>query len=136
MAITGRIQESATRADIAAWQAARLAELLATVIPANRFWTRKFADAGIDPASIHSLGGLARLPFTTKQELAQDQQAAPPYGTNLTFPVTAYSRLHQTSGTTTGRPLRWLDTPASWQWMLDCWSTIYRLAGLRADDRL
>jgi phenylacetate-CoA ligase len=32
--------------------------------------------------------------------------------------------------------LRWLDTPASWQWMLDCWTQIYRIAGITAADRL
>ena len=114
----------------------RLIEQLAAVIPANPFWTRKLAAANVDPASIRSRDDLVRLPFTTKAELAEDQLAQPPYGTNLTYPVTQYCRLHQTSGTTTGRPLRWLDTPASWNWMLDGWSTIYRLLGLRRDDRL
>ena len=125
-----------TRTELALWQAERLTELLARIIPANPFWTRKLANAGIDPSSIRSPDDLRRLPFVTKEELAEDQQSHPPYGTNLTFPLTDYSRLHQTSGTTTGRPLRWLDTPASWEWMLDCWSTIYRLLGLRREDRL
>ncbi len=132
----GKIGDTASRAELAQWQAERLSELLATVVPANPFWTRKFASAGVAPSSIRTLDDLGRLPFTTKEELAEDQLAFPPYGSNLTFPAGTYSRLHQTSGTTTGRPLRWLDTPASWEWMLDCWSTIYRLMGLRRDDRL
>jgi phenylacetate-CoA ligase len=110
--------------------------LLKVTVPANPFWARKLADAGVDPNSIHTPDDLKLLPFTTKAELVEDQLAHSPYGTNLTFPVVDYSRLHQTSGTTTGRPLRWLDTPASWNWMLDCWSTIYRLLGLRRTDRL
>ena len=125
-----------SRTELADWQGTALAELLKAVIPANPFWTRKLADAGVDPSSIHTPDDLKLLPFTTKAELVEDQLAHSPYGTNLTFPVVDYSRLHQTSGTTTGRPLRWLDTPASWNWMLDCWSTIYRLLGLRRDDRL
>jgi len=129
-------RELLSRTDLALWQSERLAELLARIIPANPFWTRKLANAGIDPASIRSPEDLCRLPFVTKEELAEDQQSHPPYGTNLTFPLTDYSRLHQTSGTTTGKPLRWLDTPDSWEWMLDCWSTIYQLLGLRRDDRL
>ena len=128
--------ETMERTRLAEWQSARLAELLSIAIPANPFWTRKFANAGVDLASIRHPDDLSRLPFTTKAEFVSDQLDHAPYGTNMTFPVTAYSRLHQTSGTTTGRPLRWLDTPASWQWMLDCWSSIYRLLGLRADDRL
>ena len=132
----GSVPELWSRRELADWQVGRLIEQLAAVIPANPFWTRKLAAANVDPASIRSRDDLVRMPFTTKAELAEDQLAQPPYGTNLTYPVTQYCRLHQTSGTTTGRPLRWLDTPASWNWMLDCWSTIYRLLGLRRDDRL
>ena len=128
--------ESWGRTELALWQAERLTELLTKIIPANPFWTRKLAEAGVDPTSIRSPDDLHRLPFTTKTELAEDQRAHPPYGTNLTFPLEHYSRLHQTSGTTTGLPLSWLDTPDSWNWMLDCWSTIYRLLGLRRGDRL
>ncbi len=78
---------------------------------------------------------LARLPFTTKAELLADQAEHPPYGTVLTYPVERYGRLCQTSGTS-GRPLRWLDTPESWAWMLDNWAAIYRLTGVRPGDRL
>ena len=128
--------ESLGRTELANWQTERLSQLLEAIVPANPFWTRKLAAAGVDVSSIRSPEDLRRLPFTNKAELAEDQQVNPPYGSNLTFPALAYSRMHQTSGTTTGRPLRWLDTPASWNWMLDCWSTIYRLAGLRREDRL
>ena len=132
----GSVPEMWSRTKLAEWQGSRLAELLKAVVPANPFWTQKLATAGVDVDSIRSPDDLKLLPFTTKAELVEDQLAHSPYGTNLTFPVVDYSRLHQTSGTTTGRPLRWLDTPASWNWMLDCWSTIYRLLGLRRDDRL
>src|SRR5690242_3617105 len=57
--------------------------------------------------------GLGDLPFTTKTELSEDQAAHPPFGSNLTYPIERYVRLHQTSGTT-GRPLRLLDTAESW----------------------
>ena len=53
----------------------------------------------------------------------------------LTYPRDRYCRLHQTSGTA-GRPLRWLDTPESWNWMLRCWETMFRIVGLRPADRL
>ena len=60
------------------------------------------------------------VPFTTKTELIEDQKAHPPYGSNLTFPLERYTRFSQTSGTSAA-PLRWLDTPESWEWMLDNW---------------
>ena len=40
------------------------------------------------------------VPLTTKQDWIEDQKAHPPYGTNLSFPMEAYTRCHQTSGTT------------------------------------
>ncbi len=78
---------------------------------------------------------LDELPFTTKEELQRSQLESPPYGTNLTYPLERYQRLHQTSGST-GRPLRWLDTRESWEWLLGCWETIYAKAGITASDRV
>src|SRR5947209_2005822 len=95
----------------------RLRDLLAQVVPANPFYARKFA--GGDPAAFD------RLPLTTKAELVADQSAHPPYGTNLTYPPDRYRRLHQTSGTSSGRPLRWLDTRESWESLLGCWQAIF-----------
>ncbi len=118
-------------AALADYQRGRLEELLREVVPANRFYARKFQAAGVTlPCD------LTRLPFTTKAELIADQAANPPYGTNLTYPLERYCRLHQTSGTTTGRPLRWLDTPESWDWMLRCWALHYQIAGVGPRDRL
>ncbi|MCA9010614.1 MAG: AMP-binding protein [Planctomycetaceae bacterium] len=109
--------------------------MLRTIIPRNRFWTSKLQAAGVDVADIRGLDDLARLPFTTKQELVDNQQEQPPYGSNLSFPSTHYRRLHQTSGTT-GRPIRWMDTEDSWNWFMECWRQIYTLAGLQSWDRL
>ncbi|MBL8795967.1 MAG: phenylacetate--CoA ligase family protein, partial [Planctomycetia bacterium] len=116
-------------------QAAALCALLAEILPRNEFYRRKFSAAGLDPASVRTLDDWRRVPWTTKEELLADQQAHPPYGSVLTYPLERYCRLHQTSGTA-GLPLRWLDTPSSWQRMLGCWESIFRIVGLRADDRL
>src|SRR5262249_54145547 len=116
----GAILDRPALADL---QQDRLRALLAEILPRNEFYARKFAAAGVDARQVHTLAHLARLPFTTKAELSADQEAHPPYGTVLTYPVDRYSRLNQTSGTT-GRPLRWLDTPESWDNQLGCWDTI------------
>jgi len=42
----------------------------------------------------------ARLPLTSKRELVDDQAAHAPFGSNLTYALERYVRLHQTSGTT------------------------------------
>lgn len=123
------------RAEIQAVQSRRLVELLTAIIPRNRFWNTKLTAAGINPSAISGLAELHKLPLTTKQELVDSQTQQPPYGANLTYPSTRYTRLHQTSGTT-GRPMRWMDTKDSWDWVMECWRQIYLLAGLRSDDRL
>jgi phenylacetate-CoA ligase len=120
-----------TRNQLAQQQSSRLRALLRTVGASNRFWQAKWRAAGVDPMTAE----LSQLPLTTKAELAADHAAHPPYGSNLTFDVVKYSRFCQTSGTT-GQPLRWLDTPESWQWMLGCWEQIFEMAGLRSDDRV
>src|SRR5579872_3815115 len=124
-----------SRADLERRQSERLVALLAEVLPRNRFWQAKFAEAGVSAADIRTPADLQRLSFTTKAELLGDQAAHAPYGTNVTYNLSAYSRLHQTSGTT-GNPLRWLDTPQSWDWVLRCWEQLFGLMGLRQDDRL
>lgn len=123
------------RDSLAALQAQRLRALLKEILPVNRFYARKFSEAGLSADDIRSPADLPRLSFTTKSELLADQEIHPPYGQILTYPPERYLRLHQTSGTV-GRPLRWLDTPESWNWMLRCWETIFRIAGLIAGDRL
>ena len=127
--------ERLPRAALAARQAARLKSLLRAIHGRNRFYTRKLDAAGIDPAGLVLPRDLAALPLTTKAELIADQEAAPPWGTALTEPIARYTRYNQTSSTT-GRPLRWLDTAESWQWMLDCWRAVYRGARVGPDDRI
>jgi phenylacetate-CoA ligase len=116
-------------------QTNRLSELLQTILPANEFYADKFAAAGLRRDGNRSLAELSQVPFTTKAELTAEQERHPPYGRMLTYPTGEYTRLHQTSGTS-GQPLRWLDTPASWNWLLDCWDTFFHIIGLKPDDRL
>src|SRR5437016_3552818 len=98
-------------------QLARLRSLIEKILPTNEFYARKFKDAGAEAADVNSLADLRRLPLTTKAELIAEQETHPPYGRLLTYPLASYSRMHQTSGSS-GKPLRWLDTPKSWDWLL------------------
>lgn len=123
------------RRQLETYQSQKLVELLRTIVPRNRFWTRRFEAAGVNVAAVRSRSDLEKLPLITKQEIVDNQTETPPYGTNVTFPSTRYRRLHQTSGTT-GRPVRWLDTEDSWNWFMECWRQIYTLAGIQSWDRL
>jgi len=110
-----------------------LNRLLAEVLPDNRFYAAKLREAGC-PDRFESLEDFTRrFPMTTKADLAEDQRLRPPHGTNLTFPVNRYTRYHQTSGTS-GQPIRWLDTPESWSWLVDNWVRVFEAAGTAPDD--
>ncbi len=123
--------QTASRESIATYQINRLRTGLRRILPANRFYQRKLD--GFDTRALSDLAALRAMPFTTKAELIADQRETPSYGTNLTYPLREYVRLHQTSGTT-GQPLKILDTTESWDWWADCWTTIYRAAGVSNED--
>jgi phenylacetate-CoA ligase len=111
-------------------QLQKLNNLLHAILPANRFYAEKLGTPGI----FTSLSDFtARVPLTTKDELAADRERHPPYGTSHTFPLTGYHRFHQTSGTR-GKPLIWLDDPGNWTWILDNWEWVWRGAGVKAGE--
>jgi phenylacetate-CoA ligase len=90
-------------------------------------------DARRAPAYRHlrpfqSLEEFSRLPTTDKADLL-----AQPHGF-LCHKLELYTRIHQTSGTSTGQPLRWYDTAQNWQWMKSCWFKYFELAGLSHRD--
>jgi phenylacetate-CoA ligase len=112
-------------------QRRKLSALLAEIRSNNAFYRHKFNSVSFNSAN----DPLDVLPFTTRPELEADQSANSPYGTNLTYPLERYSRYCQTSGTG-GKPLRWLDTRESWEWIGKCWRTIFRAASVGPTDRL
>jgi phenylacetate-CoA ligase len=122
-----------TREAIASHQLAQLRRLLGAILPGNAFYRAKLA--GLEPAIASLEDFRGRFPFTVKEELVEDQLRLPPFGSNLTFPPGHYTRFHQTSGTTSA-PVRWLDTPESWNWMVESWKEIYRAAGVGGGERI
>ena len=126
----------ASRAEIHRAQAWALAELLGEIRSGNRFARARLAslpEAATGPDLVAAFQ--IAVPFTTKAEIVADQLAHPPYGSNLTYPLERYRRLHQTSGTT-GTPLRWLDTAESWDRLVDVWMEVLRVAGVTERDRV
>jgi phenylacetate-CoA ligase len=103
---------------------------LADVLRNNGFYRARLT-------SVSGWDDFERLPFTTKDELLADQAANAPFGTNLTYPLERYVRLHQTSGSSGDQPLRWLDTEESWTWWLGIWADhVYPAAEVTAADRI
>jgi phenylacetate-CoA ligase len=127
--------ERLDRAGLSAMQGRRLLQVLTSLHGRNAFYTRKFDAAGIRVDALRFPDDLPALPLTTKAELMADQIANPPWGSALSEPIERYTRYCQTSSTT-GGPLRWVDTNESWQWMLDCWKAVYRAARVTPGDRV
>jgi phenylacetate-CoA ligase len=135
MAFFDQAIETAPRERLQTLQFEKLQTLLRGISGRNRFYTKKWKDAGIIAGDIKLFSDLKKLPFTQKSELVRAQEEAPPFGTNATFSIDAYTRVHQTSGTT-GTPLRVVDTPESWEWWGDCWGHVLKAAGVTAADRV
>ena len=127
--------ETLPREQLAALQLEKLQAMMTELWGKNRFYSSKWKAPGVEPRDIRSLDDLARLPLTTKSELMEDQAANGPFGTNLTYPIEHYTRLHQTSGTT-GVPLKVLDTQDSWDWWAKCWAHVLAGSGVDASDRV
>ncbi len=132
----GTVRADLSRAELDRAQADGLTALLAAILPSHPFYARKLAEAGLSPSRLSFPRDLTQLPFTTKAELVAAQAERPPHGDLITYPFSRYTRMHQTSGTSSGRPLRWYDTPESWELLLECWSEKFRIGGLTAADRL
>jgi phenylacetate-CoA ligase len=131
-----RARETAPPEVLRRWQWERLASGLAEIGTPNGFWRERLQAAGIrNSRDVAGWADFGRIPRLTKAELVADQVSAPPFGTNHTHPLDRYVRVFQTSGTT-GQPIRWLETEASWAWWARCWAFVFRGAGLGPQDRL
>ncbi len=119
-----------TQADVKSIQLEKLQSGMEEVLASNPFYQARHHQ-------VNNWDDFYELPFLMKAELVEDQTKNPPFGTNLTYPLGDYVRLHQTSGSSGGRPLRCLDTARSWQWWTSIWANhIYKGAGITSDDRI
>ncbi len=129
-------EEILPREALAVLQLEKLRALLKTIFAGNAFYAEKLKAAGIGcPEDVQTFADFAHLPLTTRAELSADQIQTPPYGTNLSYPVETFTRIHQTSGTT-GQRLRWLDTAESWDWWGRCWAQVYNAAQITSADSI
>jgi phenylacetate-CoA ligase len=114
-------------------QWAKLSRLLVKVGQSGGFYARRFAEEGVSAGSMAGLEAFVRgVRVTTKAELLADREQHAPFGTQMLEPLAHYKRFCQTSGTSTGRPMAWLDTAESWEAMLACWRRVYEAAGMVA----
>jgi phenylacetate-CoA ligase len=97
--IWDRRVETAPLAETEAEAAAAWERQWSRLLETSPFYARKLRQAAAG-ARGPSLGELHRLPFTTKQELKQAIDEAPPFGTNAGVAPELIKRVYQTSGTT------------------------------------
>lgn len=92
------------------------------------FYRQKLAEAGVTASDIRSIDDLARLPFTTKNDLRDNY----PFGL-LAVPLSNVIRIHASSGTT-GKPTVVAYTVGDIGLWSDLMVRTYAAAGVTADD--
>jgi phenylacetate-CoA ligase len=118
-------------AEVRSRQEKSFANLIAKVLECNEFYKKKYRSLELKPGRKVGLSDLDALPFVTKSDLVNDQQSHPPFGTNLTFPLSRYTRIHHTPD-----GLRWMDTEESWSWWLECWKEAYEAARVSHENHV
>jgi phenylacetate-CoA ligase len=99
--------ERAPRERLAEIQARKLRAAVRFASARIPMYRRSFAAVGLEPGDIRSLDDLARIPITTKQDMARDLAEHPPWGTYTSVDDEVWrERGWQTfmSSGTTGRP--------------------------------
>ncbi len=126
-------RETWPRDKMRAWQLERIQAQVAHAYQNSAFYRRKLDAAGVKPEDIVTLDDIRKLPFTTKDELKQDQHDNPLYGTVSALGPEHAMRLHFTSGTT-GRPVHVLDTANDFQGFYRSYARGLYGMGIRPDD--
>src|SRR6266851_5459790 len=125
--------ERAPRPEMTRLQTRRLREQVSHAATHSPFYRRKLGAAGVKPAAVRTLDDLRTLPFTTKDELKENQAAKPPWGDLLAVPLDDVLRVHMTSATT-GRPVAFLDTKDDWYGFYHSYARALHAFGVRRSD--
>jgi phenylacetate-CoA ligase len=97
--IWDREVETASEGDKVAMASAAWDRQVEHLAKGSEFYSRKFREAGIGTSRVR-LADIARLPFSTKDELRHAYEDRPPFGTNAGVAPERIKRVYQTSGTT------------------------------------
>ena len=92
--------ERMTRDELASLQLERLKWQVRRCYRESEFYRERLDAAGVGPDSIRALDDLRKIPFVTKQQLRDEQQAHPPFGRYTVAEPSAWGELHPSTGTT------------------------------------
>jgi len=126
--------ELMSRDELTELQLRKLKSMVAWAYDHSPFYQAKYSAAGFEPGDLRSLDDITGLPFTTKGELLDSQQAHPLFGDFTSAPPRMALRYHATSGTTGRTPLRILDSRKDWEWVSEAWCYGLYGFGLREKD--
>ena len=121
-------EETLSRAEMEALQLERLQETVARVYEKVPYYRAKMDEKGVKPQDIQSLADLAKLPFTTKQDMRDTY----PFGL-FAVPQDELVRIHASSGTT-GKPTVVGYTRGDLDTWTDCVSRIACMGGASYKD--
>ncbi|HWM44730.1 MAG TPA: AMP-binding protein, partial [Burkholderiales bacterium] len=122
--------EKASPAELAALQLERLRWSLGHAYDNVARYREKFDAAGVKPADLRTLDGLARFPFTTKADLRETY----PFGM-FAVPMERVVRIHASSGTT-GKPTVVGYTAKDIETWTQLMARSIRAAGARPGDKV
>ncbi|MDA8229578.1 MAG: phenylacetate--CoA ligase [Desulfitobacterium hafniense] len=125
--------EGASREVLTRFQEDKLRAQVQHAYANSPFYRLKFDEAKVKPEDIQTLQDLRKLPFTTKEELRQDQAIKTPWGSFLSKPIEDCLRVHFTSGTT-GKPLLVCDTAEDWYGFYHSYARALYAFGVRKSD--
>ncbi|MBI2819755.1 MAG: AMP-binding protein, partial [Acidobacteria bacterium] len=114
--------ETCSRQKLKDVQEEKLSVLVRYLYDCSPFYRAKFDRAKLRPSDIRSLDDILKIPVTNKQEMADDVQANPPWGTYTPIDDATWAKrgwmVFATSGSTgTPRPFRYtLHDRDQWAW--------------------
>ena len=121
-------EETLSRSEMEALQLSRLQETVARVYEKVPYYRAKMDEMGVKPTDIRTLADLAKLPFTTKQDMRDTY----PFGL-FAVPQEELVRIHASSGTT-GKPTVVGYTRGDLETWTDCVSRIACMGGASYKD--
>lgn len=107
-----------------------LREQLSYIIENSQFYKEKFKNYNLN--KIVTFTDFQELPFTSKQELLNDQKLHPPFGSNVCVGNEQIARIHKTSGTA-NKPLLLALTNEDIRYTVMAGAACFRLSGLQKD---
>lgn len=95
--------ETTSRDELGSIQGEKLVKAVAYMFERSRLFRRKCEELGLEPGDIRGIEDLAKLPIMTKDDMSEDLEENPPWGTYMAVDTDDWLRngwqVFQTSGT-------------------------------------